>query len=129
MAGERQRFGAVPVANDDDAIEEAGEEETGNSGSVSGTLHPPHSHSHKPAFSHKPTWAQTRYLIRGLKQPGGKLPLFDEEGQEIDVRTIRSCIERGWAEPWFKNPIKKDWLVCKLTAEGFRVLGGEKPKG
>lgn len=127
MAGERQRFGAVPVANDDDAIgEEAGEEETGNAISASRGLQPQSSQS---AFSHKPTWAQTRYLIRGLKQPGGKLPLFDEEGQEIDVRTIRSCIERGWAEPWFKNPIKKDWLVCKLTAEGFRVLGGEKPKG
>lgn len=126
MAGERQRFGAVPVANDD-AIEEAGEEEAGSAVSASGGLQP--QPSHKPAFSHKPTWAQTRYLIRGLKQPGGKLPLFDEEGQEIDVRTIRSCIERGWAEPWFKNPIKKDWLVCKLTAEGYRVLGGEKPKG
>lgn len=77
----------------------------------------------------KPTWAQIRYLIRGLKEPGGKLPLFDDEGQEIDVRTIRSCIERGWAEQWFKNPIKRDWLVCRLTPEGYRMLGAEKPKG
>lgn len=74
----------------------------------------------------KPTWAQVRYLIRGLKEPGGKLPLFDDEGQEIDIRTIRSCVDRGWARPWFANPIKKDWLVCKLTPAGYRILGVEK---
>lgn len=76
----------------------------------------------------KPTWAQTRYLLRGLKEPGGKLPLFDKEGQQIDVRTIRSCIEKGWVEPWFTNPIKPDWLVCRLTATGYQVLGAKKPK-
>ncbi|MEQ9143847.1 MAG: hypothetical protein RLO08_05765 [Parvibaculaceae bacterium] len=75
----------------------------------------------------KPTWAQIRYLIRGLKEPGGKLPLFDDEGQEIDARTIRSCIARGWAEPWFANPVKPDWLVCRLTPSGYRILGVEKP--
>ncbi|MFZ1814127.1 MAG: hypothetical protein WBO55_02245 [Rhizobiaceae bacterium] len=51
----------------------------------------------------KPTAAQLRYLRHGLGQPGGKLPLFDEHGQEIAQRTIRSCIEKGWAEPWFDN--------------------------
>lgn len=76
----------------------------------------------------KPTWAQTRYLLRGLKEPGGKLPLFDKEGQQIDVRTIRSCIEKGWVKPWFKNPIKPDWLVCRLTAAGYKILGTHKPK-
>lgn len=80
------------------------------------------------ARSGKPTWAQTRYLLYGLKEPGGKLPLFDKEGQQIDVRTIRSCIEKGWVKPWFKNPIKPDWLVCRLTAAGYRVLGANKPK-
>ena len=74
----------------------------------------------------KPTWAQVRYLIRGLKEPGGKLPLFDDEGQEIDLRTIRSCIARGWAQPWFANPVKPDWLVCKLTPAGYRILGVER---
>jgi len=74
----------------------------------------------------KPTWAQIRYLIRGIKEPGGKLPLFDDEGQEIDIRTIRSCIARGWAEPWFANPIKPTWLVCKLTPSGYKILGVEK---
>jgi hypothetical protein len=61
---------------------------------------------------------QLAWLSRGLEQAGGKLPLFDHFGQRYDVRTIRSCIEQGWAEPWFKNPIKPDWLVCRLTSQG-----------
>ena len=69
-------------------------------------------------ISAKPTEAQRRYLVRGLSQPGGKLPLFDELGQEYDARTIRACIKAGWAEPWFANPLKPDWLVCKLTEAG-----------
>ena len=66
--------------------------------------------------------AQRAYLRRGMDQPGGKLPLFDEYGQHYNTRTIRSCIVRGWAEPWFDNPIKPDWLVCKLTQAGRVVL-------
>jgi hypothetical protein len=67
--------------------------------------------------------AQRRYLERGVSQPGGKLPLFDEDGQEIPKVTIRACISHGWAEPWSANPIHPDWLVCRLTDEGYRVLG------
>ncbi len=125
MADERQRFGAIPAA-EEEAVRSGSDFPDGGGDSASAAGHD--LHARETRFSHKPTWAQTRYLIRGLKQPGGKLPLFDDEGQEIDIRTIRSCIERGWAEPWFKNPIKKDWLVCKLTAEGYKVLGAEKPK-
>ena len=69
----------------------------------------------------RPTEAQRRYLRRGLKQAGGKLPLFDEAGQQISASTIRTCVRRGWCEPWFDNPIKPDWLVCKLTDEGRRA--------
>jgi hypothetical protein len=47
--------------------------------------------------------------------------LFDEAGAAISPRTIRSCIRQGWAEPWFSNPIKPDWLVCRLTPKGRRV--------
>ncbi len=65
-----------------------------------------------------PSSVQRAWLRRGLDQPGGKLPLFDEFGQQIDPRTIRSCIDQGWAEPWFSNPLKPDWLVCKLTPAG-----------
>ncbi|WP_206772029.1 hypothetical protein [Polymorphum gilvum] len=70
-----------------------------------------------------PSAAQRRWLERGLRQPGGKLPLFDEGGREIPARTIRACIAAGWAEPWFSNPIKPDWLVCRLTGKGVEALG------
>jgi hypothetical protein len=70
-----------------------------------------------------PTPQQRAWLARGLGQPGGKLPLFDRDGQRISPRTIKACIEHGWAEPWFANPLKPDWLVCKLTPAGrHRVL-------
>lgn len=73
----------------------------------------------------KPTDAQLRWLRRGLDQPGGKLPLFDERGQRVNSRTVRSCMEKGWAEPWFANPVKPDWLVCRLTADGRSIAGDE----
>ena len=66
----------------------------------------------------RPSAAQLVWLRRGLKQAGGKLPLFDEWGQKVNEQTIRSCIAQGWAEPWFANPLKPDWLVCKLTDAG-----------
>ena len=66
--------------------------------------------------------SQQRWLSRGLDQAGGKLPLFDEEGQRYNEKTIRICLEKGWAEPWFKNPIKPDWLICRLTDCGREVL-------
>jgi hypothetical protein len=70
----------------------------------------------------RPSPTQRAWLRRGLTQPGGKLPLFDPSGRRINERTIRSCIEQGWAEPWFDNPIKPDWLVCKLTEEGRGIV-------
>ena len=71
--------------------------------------------------AHSPTPVQRLWLRRGLDQPGGKLPLFDEFGQHIDPRTVRACIEQGWAEPWYRNPLKPDWMACKLTARGRAV--------
>jgi hypothetical protein len=62
------------------------------------------------------------YLRRGLSQPGGKLPLFDLDGQDVDAAIVRRCLDRGWAEPWFNNPLKPDWLVCKLTDFGRRLV-------
>ena len=73
------------------------------------------------AKRHPPTTIQRTWLRRGLDQPGGKLPLFDEFGQHIDPRTVRACIEQGWAEPWYANPLKPDWQVCKLTTLGRAV--------
>jgi len=69
----------------------------------------------------KPTRGQLRYLRRGLGQPAGKLPLFDEVGGAISPRTIRSCVKQGWAESWITNPIKPDWLVCRLTPQGRKI--------
>lgn len=70
------------------------------------------------AIHSRPSLAQLTWLKRGLQQPGGKLPLFDEWGQRVNEQTIRSCIAQGWAAPWFANPLKPDWLVCKLTDAG-----------
>lgn len=69
-----------------------------------------------------PTKAQREWLHRGLDQPGGKLPLFDDLGRRVNSRLVRVCLERGWAEPWFSNPLKPDWLVCKLTDEGRALI-------
>lgn len=71
----------------------------------------------------RPTDPQRRYLERGLREPGGKLPLFDRDGREVPRKTVEACVAHGWAEPWFRNPLKPDWLVCKLTERGYRVLG------
>lgn len=75
-----------------------------------------------------PSDAQLAWLRRGLDQPGGKLPLFDRIGQKVSEQTVRSCIRSGWAEPWFNNPIKPDWLVCRLTDAG-RAVAGEPDSG
>jgi hypothetical protein len=69
----------------------------------------------------RPTTIQRDWLRRGLGEPGGKLPLFDGDGQRFSERTVRSCVAHGWAEPWFDNPLKPGWLVCKLTDQGREV--------
>jgi len=73
----------------------------------------------------RPTPAQREWLARGLQQPGGKLPLFDKWGQRVNEQTVRACITHGWAEPWFTNPLKPDWLVCRLTDSGRGQLATE----
>src|SRR4030081_1484836 len=75
------------------------------------------------AAPRRPSQAQRRYLERGLTQTGGKLPLFDRNGREVSRKTIESCIAQGWATPWLHNPIKRDWLVWRLTDAGERVVG------
>ena len=73
-----------------------------------------------------PSRAQKRYLSLGLRQPGGKLPLFDADGQRIPPRTIRACMEAGWCHPWHRNPVQPDWLVCRLTDRGREVIEGDQ---
>ena len=65
-----------------------------------------------------PARAELAYLRRGMREPGGKLPLFDRRGQEISPAIIKICIANGWADHWFANPVKPDWLVCRLTQAG-----------
>ena len=72
-----------------------------------------------------PSISELLYLRRGLTQAGGKLPLFDLDGQSVDEAVVRTCLARGWAEPWFSNPLKPDWLVCKLTDAGRRVAAAD----
>ncbi len=80
-----------------------------------------------PGRRRSPTPGQAAWLRRGLDQPGGKLPLFDEHGQKVRATIIRSCLHNGWAERWFNNPLKPDWLVCRLTAQGRAVLDRPAP--
>ena len=42
--------------------------------------------------------------------------------KKISQKTIQTCIDQGWARPWFENPIKSDWLVCRLTDRGRDLL-------
>lgn len=79
--------------------------------------------------SRSPSRVQRRYLERGLAEPGGKLPLFDRNGREIDAKTVQACLAHGWSEPWFANPLKPDWLVCKLTPAGYTVLRAKSGDG
>ena len=84
-------------------------------------------HESSNAASVRPSEAQRRYLERGLAEPGGKLPLFDRAGREVPKKTIEACIAHGWAAPWNHNPIKPNWLVCRLTAKGYALLGHAPP--
>jgi hypothetical protein len=70
----------------------------------------------------RPTQAQRWWLCRGLDQPGGKLPLFDRDGKRVSPQMVRACLDAGWAAPWFANPLKPDWLVCKLTETGRQAV-------
>ncbi len=74
-----------------------------------------------------PSRAELAYLRRGMCEPGGKLPLFDRRGQEIDPAIIQACIANGWAGRWFANPLKPDWLVCRLTQKGRELVNYYRP--
>lgn len=76
----------------------------------------------RPLDRRRPTPSQAAWLRRGLDQPGGKLPLFDEHGQRVRQALVRACLSNGWVERWFNNPLKPDWLVCRLTERGRQTL-------
>ncbi len=70
----------------------------------------------------KLTGAERAYLSMGALRPSGKLPLFDEDGQRIHLSIVRDCMNKGLAERWFANPLKPDWMVCRLTEQGKIAL-------
>jgi hypothetical protein len=72
-----------------------------------------------------PTDAQRRWLGYGLKQPGGKLPLYDEVGARVAQDLITSCVKAGWAEPWALNPLRPEPQICRLTEAGRQALNRE----
>ncbi len=72
-----------------------------------------------------PTDDQRRWLKYGEKQPGGKLPLYDEVGKRISPDLIQSCVKAGWAEPWALNPTRHENLICRLTEAGRQILQRE----
>jgi hypothetical protein len=53
--------------------------------------------------------------------------LFDRDGRKVPSRIIEACIAHGWAVPWIHNPIRPDWLVCRLTPKGYAALGQAPP--
>src|SRR4029450_5101333 len=65
----------------------------------------------------RPTDAQRHWLERGARQPGGKLPLFDEWGQRGHEGVVRSCIAHGWAAP----------RVHHLAHAGLAALHAHRP--
>jgi hypothetical protein len=98
-----------------------------------GAIEPPVSESldsesqqEQPKRPHGPTPLQREWLKRGLDDPQGKLPMFDDEGQELDQRTVQACLENGWAEKWFENPLRPEVPVCRLTEKGRVVAIGRR---
>ncbi|HVA35488.1 MAG TPA: hypothetical protein VNG52_04580 [Stellaceae bacterium] len=82
----------------------------------------------KPPRPPSPTANQRAWLQRGLTEPGGKLPLFDAKGREVDHRTIQACLDAGWAEPWFANPLNPAMQICRLTEKGRAAAEGRRAK-
>jgi hypothetical protein len=67
------------------------------------------------------TWLKT-----GLNNPEGRLSLFDGSGQKIPASIQRFAIQNDLAEGWFANPMRPEWMVCRLTARGQRALSGQR---
>ena len=71
----------------------------------------------------RPTPVQLEWLRRGLDRPGGNLPLYDTYGQRVSDRTMKSCVEHGWAAR--RDEAMRDWQLCQLTSAGREVLDAD----
>jgi len=65
---------------------------------------------------HKPSEAQRVWLSKGLQQPGGKLPLFDEWGQKVSSRTVRFWVQVD--TQWIGASIGKETLHYRYRPDG-----------
>jgi hypothetical protein len=71
----------------------------------------------------RPTPVQLEWLRRGLDRPGGNLPLYDSFGQRVSDRTMKSCVEHGWATT--RAEAMRNWQLCQLTSAGREVLDAD----
>ena len=62
------------------------------------------------------------WLHGGEAREDGRLALFDQFGEPINKKIIRSAIDSGYAEPWFASPMRPQWTVCRLTPKGQDFL-------
>ena len=63
-----------------------------------------------------------QWLRGGEDRNDGRLALFDQFGEPIDKKVVKSAIASGLAEPWFANPMRPQWTVCRLTKKGQDFL-------
>ena len=84
---------------------------------------PTHARPRTKSPSGQPTPTQLEWLRRGLDRAGGNLPIFDTYGQRVSDRTVKSCVDRGWAES--KGEVARGWQLCRLTSAGRQVLDAD----
>jgi hypothetical protein len=75
----------------------------------------------------RPTQEELRWMRRGLNQPGGKIPVFDESDTPVDPKIVLRCLEQQWVEPWVgnqKNP-NNLYMACRLSPLGRRLCTSE----
>ena len=58
------------------------------------------------------------WLAAALRQPGYKLPGYDDNGDPITAEVILACLEEGLIEPWVAGPGEPLPKVCRLTEKG-----------
>jgi len=67
--------------------------------------------------------ADMREWLRGGEvRQDGRLALFDQFGEPIQKKVIKTAIASGYAEPWFASPMRPQWTVCRLTPKGQDFL-------
>jgi len=62
------------------------------------------------------------WLRGGGAREDGRLALFDQFGEPIDKKIVKTAIASGFAEPWFTNPMRPQWTICRLTRKGQDFL-------